>query len=85
MTTNRRRARRRAFAHKALVCSIEGTPILDCHLRDVSDGGARLAAPPADLSKIPGEFILVLTTGAKVRRSCRVVWRSQNEAGIRFQ
>jgi hypothetical protein len=85
MTTNRRRMRRRAFAHKALVCSPEGKPLLDCHLRDVSDGGARLAVAPADLAKLPAEFILVLTSGARVRRECRVVWRSQNEAGIRFQ
>jgi PilZ domain-containing protein len=85
MTTNRRRARRRQFAHKALVCSLDGAPLADCHLRDVSDGGARLAMAPPDLAKLPGEFVLVLTAGAKVRRGCRVVWRSQNEAGIRFQ
>lgn len=84
MTGNRRVSRRRAFVHKALVCSMDGKPLADCQLHDVSSGGARLAFAPADLAKVPSEFVLVLATGAKVRRGCRVVWRANNEAGIRF-
>jgi len=33
---------------------------------------------------LPEEFILVLAKGAKVHRLCRVVWRGQDEIGVRF-
>jgi hypothetical protein len=84
MTTNRRRKRRRAISGEALVCSHEGKPIVGCHLRDVSDSGARIAAGPDELALIPPEFVLILAKRAKVHRRCRVVWRADKELGVRF-
>jgi hypothetical protein len=84
MTTNRRRKRRRSLSGEALVCSSDGKAIVGCHLRDVSDSGARIAMGPAELAMVPSEFILVLTKGAGVHRRCRVVWRADKELGVRF-
>jgi hypothetical protein len=36
------------------------------------------------MAKLPEEFILVLAKQAKVHRWCRVVWRSEDEIGVRF-
>jgi PilZ domain-containing protein len=84
MTINRRRKRRRPVSRDALVCSESGKAIVGCHLRDVSDNGARLALGANELAKVPAEFILVLAKHAKVHRRCRVVWRSTDEFGVRF-
>ena len=36
------------------------------------------------LARLPDEFILVLAKRAKVHRRCRVVWRTEDEVGVRF-
>ncbi len=51
-------------------------------LWDISDGGARIAAPR--VNSIPNVFGLFLTKDGKSRRFCRVVWRRDGQLGIRF-
>ena len=84
MTVDRRSSPRQALGRDVLVCSEDGKPIGACHLCDVSATGARLSLAPRVLAKLPEEFILVLAKRAKVRRRCRIVWRSQDEVGVRF-
>ena len=84
MTADRRRSPRQALGRDVLLYSEDGKPIGACHLCDVSASGARLALTPRVLAKLPSEFILVLAKRAKVHRLCRIVWRGQDEVGVRF-
>lgn len=84
MTADRRASPRQSLGRDVLICSEDGKGIGPCHLCDVSASGARLAIDPRVLGKLPEEFILVLAKQAKVHRRCRVVWRGQDEIGVRF-
>ena len=84
MATDRRTSPRQALGRDVLICSEDGKGIGACHLCDVSASGARLAITQGVLGKLPEEFILVLAKRAKVHRRCRVVWRGQDEIGVRF-
>jgi hypothetical protein len=54
----------------------------ECALWDISEDGVRITvdAPHG----VPFEFFLVLSKDGKVRRRCRVVWRSDEQIGARF-
>lgn len=84
MTADRRASPRQALGRDVLICSDGGKAIGACHLCDVSASGARLSITPRVLAKLPEEFILVLAKQAKVHRWCRIVWRGQDEIGVRF-
>jgi hypothetical protein len=84
MTVDRRGSPRQALGRDVLICTEDGKPIGVCHLCDVSATGARLSLAPRVLAKLPEEFILVLAKRAKVHRRCRIVWRGQDEVGVRF-
>jgi hypothetical protein len=85
MTVDRRRSPRQALGRDVFVCSEDGKPIGVCHLLDVSASGARLSMAPRQLAKLPEDFILVLAKGGKVYRRCRIVWRGEEEVGVRFR
>ena len=57
-----------------------GTSVLDCIARNVSDGGAALQLP--DTGSVPAEFVLEIK--GEPRRPCRVVWRREDRIGVRF-
>jgi hypothetical protein len=51
-------------------------------LWDISDGGARSAAPRANV--LPVAFNLFLSKDERSRRVCRVVWRNDSYMGVQF-
>ena len=55
--------------------------VVDCLMRDLSQGGARLACEQASL--LPDEFVLVFTSEREMR-DVRVAWRRFNELGVQF-
>ncbi len=55
--------------------------VIDCTVRDMSDGGARLACHHAGF--LPEEFLLVLMLDRTMRR-VRVKWRRLNEVGVQY-
>ncbi|MGE3990111.1 PilZ domain-containing protein [Pseudorhodoplanes sp.] len=57
-------------------------PDIECTIRDVSDGGARLVFARKRVV-LPGQFALEIE-GEWPRLSCRVVWRAGFRAGVRF-
>jgi hypothetical protein len=57
-------------------------PRLDCILWDVSEAGVRITIDTP--RSVPQEFFLVLSKDGKVRRRCRVVWRSAEQLGACF-
>ena len=59
-----------------------GARLTDCTIWDVSEVGVRITID-TPLS-VPREFTLVLSKDGKVRRQCRVIWRSQEQIGACF-
>ena len=56
-----------------------GSPLLDCVVWDVSEEGVRISI---DMPRsVPQEFFLVLSKDGKLRRRCKVVWRSAEQIG----
>ena len=60
----------------------DGSQPRSCTVLDVSEDGARImASSPAEL---PKEFWLVLSKDRTRRRHCRIVWRSNTQAGLTY-
>jgi hypothetical protein len=81
-TREARRSRRVPKRHAAWISLNSTSTPIPCVLWDLSDGGARLAAPRSNV--LPPMFNLILTKDGKSQRLCRVVWRSQAQVGVQF-
>ena len=55
--------------------------ILDCVVRDLTNGGARVKIPNA--MNLPDE-VAITFDGGRTCRPCRVAWRTLNETGVEF-
>jgi hypothetical protein len=62
---------------------VEGCPLHQCVIEDVSDGGARLLVD--DVSAIPDRFRLLMSPTARTYRECRVCWRRPGPRRIGLQ
>ena len=82
-TRETRRAKRKAFDYVALLDFCDGEEPRPCEVRDISAGGARLAVF-CGTDAVPEVFELVLSHSAKVKRACKVAWRSPTELGVQF-
>lgn len=80
----KRRFPRKAFERVAALDLGDGSPSTSCEVLDISDGGARLRPLLCTPKTLPENFILLLSTCGRVRRNCRVIWRSTAELGVRF-
>ena len=76
-----RRHRRLDFNRTVFILYDLASPLFECTLLDISDGGARLDVGTLNL---PKTFILLLTPDADVRRFCRQAWRRGAEVGVKF-
>lgn len=78
----KRSATRRDIHWRALVVNLDGSVLGPCVVRNVSETGAKIV----HREKIdgPDEFFLLLAAEGKVKRHCRVAWRSEKEMGVRF-
>ena len=57
------------------------TSVLDCLVRDLTNGGARVRISNA--ASLPEEIAITLD-GGRTCRSCQVAWRTLNETGLQF-
>jgi hypothetical protein len=78
----------RLASDQLVLAEPEGLPALLCRLRDVSAGGARLAAMPADAGA-PGQAMRVKlpeagASGDQLLACGRVVWAGQGEVGVKW-
>jgi hypothetical protein len=83
----RRRSFRKSFSHPVNLLHPDGKPICGCTMRDISETGARLRIGPhaePDGSLLPPKFILAISKSGNVFRRCEVVWRKNDEIGVRF-
>jgi hypothetical protein len=72
---------RRELHYKAWLRTAPGAAAQPCRLSDMSEGGARLEIEGAQA--VPDEVDLLLAEQAE-GRSCRVMWRTEREIGLRF-
>jgi hypothetical protein len=77
----RKKVRRRMGLH-AFLRTRPNAPLEGCIVRDISEGGARLAVLGA--AALPDEFDLVMFANSSVSRRCRVAWRADKEVGVEF-
>jgi len=76
-----KRAKQRQRVLKSAKLRLNRGGIIDCTIRDISEGGARLRV--ASPLGIP-EFV-ELVFGDETARPCRVVWRKEAQIGVEFQ
>ena len=59
----------------------KGLSVLDCVVRDLSAKGAQLEL--ATSVGVPDQFELVIAPD-RIKRLCRVTWRSERKVGVSF-
>ena len=82
------RALARLASDHLILAEPEGMPALLCRLRDVSEGGARLVAMPADAGA-PGQQIRIALpeagpAGEQLEAQGRIAWTSEGEVGLQW-
>jgi two-component system cell cycle response regulator len=80
MDNKRGRSRQRVLKSGKIVFA-GGSFSVDCTIRDLSDGGARLKVPTT--VAIPDRFTLI-DAHARTRWEATVVWRKGDQIGVRF-
>lgn len=62
----------------------DGSASTACEIIDISAGGARLRPLMCSPDVLPESFTLLLSSCGRVRRVCRVAWRSESDLGVQF-
>jgi hypothetical protein len=75
-------SKRQPFRLTAFIDVGDGAPLHPCAITDISISGARISVTTAN--DLPSDFSLAMTFHGKVRRHCRVTWRSDAEIGVVF-
>ncbi len=83
MSPSKRKSPRRKINVPVFLYTTDGWPLGECKMRDVSESGARLALLPSD--PLPDDLLLSLSRDGRVRRHCSLVWRNEEEIGVRFR
>jgi PilZ domain len=84
-----KRSELRVGSEQLVLVEADGLAALLCRLRDVSEGGSRLAALPADAGE-PGQRVRVAlpeaaASGAQLEAYGRVAWAEQGEVGVTWE
>jgi hypothetical protein len=82
MAANSRAHKRQSIYTGGAVYDGSGRKLTECHIRNVSVGGAQLELSE-DLA-LPQVFTLSLTQSGNVRRACRRIWQFSTVVGVRF-
>jgi PilZ domain-containing protein len=78
----RRHQRRELRASAKIICE-QPKQTIDCILRDISEGGARLELHSGS-DHVPEAFDLAIFPSTR-RRSCSVAWRHDKQIGVTFE
>ena len=79
---NRRKDPRLRRLKTATAVFNNGNSSLDCTMRDLSPGGARLKFEST--FGLPERFVLVIKADSS-RHNCHVAWHTSNEVGVTFE
>ncbi len=82
MRDDNRRSHRIALARRAWVDPADGSQVIECLIKNISDsGGMLLFGSP---KKVPDRFVLRLSEDGRVARKCRVIWNLEHTMGVEF-
>lgn len=82
MRRESRKAYRRAVSLTAMILNGDKSMVGLCTVLNMSSTGAMIESPLA--SGVPNEFILLLSKDGKVRRQCKISWRTETAIGAQF-
>ncbi|MGA3307724.1 MAG: PilZ domain-containing protein [Xanthobacteraceae bacterium] len=82
MVDNRRAMRRTRILRCAKIIVPRRSPVISCTVQNITGGGACLKL--ANTYGVPETFDLTFEHG-RTRRSCRVVWRTDDKLGVMFE
>src|ERR1700761_2130289 len=77
-----RQPRRQLHKRLAWITADNGVSERECHVLDVSSGGARIASD--DAMDVRDRFELTLVKGHHKRELCEVIWRRGKTYGVKF-
>jgi hypothetical protein len=77
-----REQRRQLHKRLAWISADNGATEHECHVLDLSSGGARIAMD--DAMDVRDRFELTLVRGHHKREQCEVVWRRGKTYGVKF-
>jgi len=77
-----REQRRQLHKRLAWISTDNGATEQECHVLDLSSGGARIAMD--DAMEVRDRFELTLVRGHHKREHCEIVWRRGKTYGIKF-
>jgi hypothetical protein len=78
----KREERRQLHKRLAWITVDDGVSERECHVLDVSSGGARIASD--DAMDVRDRFELTLVKGHHKRELCEVIWRRGKTYGVKF-
>jgi hypothetical protein len=78
----KRETRRQLHKRLAWITVDDGVSERECHVLDVSSGGARIASD--DAMDVRDRFELTLVKGHHKREKCEVIWRRGKTYGVKF-
>ncbi len=81
-TRVQRELRRQVHKRLAWFTLDDGITMRECHVLDLSSGGARIATD--DAMDVRDRFELTLVPGHHMHQQCEVVWRRGKTYGIKF-
>jgi PilZ domain len=79
---NRRTVPRTRIVRNAKILVPQNSPVIHCTVQDITSAGACLTL--ANTNGLPATFDLTFEHG-RTRRFCRVMWRTRDRVGVRFE
>ena len=82
MRAPRKREIRKLFGQPAWITLDGGFAARRCVVQDISSSGAKICVDGA--ASLPARLRLAFARDARTGRTCQVVWRCGNTAGVKF-
>jgi hypothetical protein len=82
MPAPKKREVRKSFGQSAWITLDGGFAARQCVVQNISSSGAKICVDGA--ASLPARLRLAFARDARTGRTCQVVWRSGNTAGVKF-
>jgi hypothetical protein len=79
MAERRKLVRSRVLKNAKFI--VDASLVIDCFVRNLTVAGAQVELPRT--AELPDRLTMTFDSG-RTLRSCRIVWRDQNKAGLEF-
>ena len=79
MAERRKSVRSRVLKNAKFI--VDASLVIDCFVRNLTVAGAQVELPRT--AELPDRLTMTFDSG-RTLRSCRIVWRDQNKAGLEF-